>query len=108
MTSFAYQALTPTGHVVAGTLEGPTRAAISIELERQSLLPIEIAEGVPRPQSVSSGITALFAQRPGAGDVIRVTEDLSALLTAGVALDRAILIISQTATKPVIAALLRC
>ncbi|EAS51318.1 possible general secretory pathway protein [Aurantimonas manganoxydans SI85-9A1] len=107
MTSFAYQALTPTGHIVAGTLEGPTRAAISIELERQSLLPIEIAKDVPRRQSLSSGITALFAQRPGAGDVTRVTEDLSALLTAGVALDRAILIISQTATKPVIAVLLR-
>ncbi|MFY0736041.1 type II secretion system F family protein [Aurantimonas sp. NFXS3] len=107
MASFAYQALTSAGDVVTGTLEGSTRAAISMELDRQSLLPIEIAEGAERLQPNGFGITKLFAKRPDAGDITRVTEDLSALLMAGVALDRAILIISQTATKTIIAGLLR-
>ncbi|UIJ73900.1 type II secretion system F family protein [Aurantimonas sp. HBX-1] len=107
MADFAFQALSSAGNVVVGTLEGASRAAIVIELERRSLLPIEIVESTGSTRPTEFAITSIFSHQPSAGDVTRVTEDLSALLAAGVTLDRAILIISQTAAKPVIAYLLR-
>jgi general secretion pathway protein F len=96
MARFEYSALSASGDLVAGELDGPDAAAVIARLHEQALLPIHAAERRPgagrgwhlswrRPRTLGGADLALFSAQ------------LSRLLRAGLPLDRALDILGTLA-----------
>jgi len=102
MPSFQYRAVAQDGSIVNGSIEAVSTAAFLSELERRALLAIEIGDG----RSVSAASLPKAGIKGVAGkDITRLTEDLGMLLGSGVLLDRALLILAQTAHRSSVARL---
>src|SRR5262249_58550286 len=83
MPRFRYKAVTPTGEIVEGALEAPSRSAVIERLRGQGHMPIRAdAQAEPdrarwwqKPIRLSRGLTR--------GDIILITRQLATLLQAG-------------------------
>ncbi len=96
MAFFQYKAVSPDGKVVEGTLEAADRKTVLSRLEEQGQLPISVAS--------ESGASSLFSrdfrfpwqrQRTSNQDLQLFTQELSALVEAGLPLDRSLSILSE-------------
>lgn len=103
MPKFRYRALNATGQMVVGVIEAASTTAVAPELEKISVLPIEISdlggEGRSFRQMLSRG--------PSSEEITGFSEDLATLIKAGVTLDRALLILADTGGRPAVGALMR-
>ncbi|MSP50907.1 MAG: type II secretion system F family protein [Alphaproteobacteria bacterium] len=107
MPRFRYKAAEPTGETVEGELEAANEAAVIASLRTGDRVPIRIVEVAADGSRGSRFFTGLFRvlQRPiGAGsgvaprDIAALTSELAQLLRAGLALDRALVVIAAAAT----------
>src|SRR5215469_1562851 len=86
MATYRYRAVTPSGAVRSGDLEGQSRAQVVAQLRRLGLLPIETQ---PLARAGASGAAA--AAVGGASQAaINAIGELAVLLEAGLPLDRAL------------------
>jgi general secretion pathway protein F len=102
MPKFQYRALDATGQMVVGVIDAPSNQAVLPELEKISVLPIEIRDVDDQPRSFRQ----LFSRGPTREEITGFSEDLSTLIKAGVTLDRALLILSETGARPSLAKLM--
>lgn len=102
MPAFSYKATDPAGRVVKGTLEARDERSAAAQLQDSGFIPMQIRSGggVGGRTALGrfQGIGGLF-QRASAKDVMHFTQDLSALLKAGLPLDRALGILIDTFEK---------
>jgi type II secretory pathway component PulF len=94
MPRFSYRALNPQGKTVTGTLEDSDAAAVSAQLRSGGLIPLHIGEK-DAPRRLAA-LPFIGQPRVALGDVLEFTEQLGALLKAGLALDRALKILQGT------------
>ena len=103
MPRFRYRALDASGQMVAGVIDAASDAAVVPELEKISVLPIEIQlEG----EAGGFSLRKLFTRGPTKEEVSGISEDLATLIKAGVTLDRALVILSETGVRPAVARLM--
>jgi general secretion pathway protein F len=103
MPRFRYRALDASGQMVAGVIDAASDAAVVPELEKISVLPIEITlDG----DTGGFSLRKLFARGPTKEEISGVSEDLATLIKAGVTLDRALVILSETGVRPALARLM--
>lgn len=104
MPRFNYRALNPQGKTVTGTLEDSDAAAVSAQLRSGGLIPLHIGEkDAPRRLA----LPFIGQPRVALGDVLEFTEQLGALLKAGLALDRALKILQGTLENPALQEVVR-
>jgi general secretion pathway protein F len=102
MPKFRYRALDASGQLVMGVIEASSNAAVLPELEKISILPIEISD-VREPRR---SWRETFARGPTREEVTGITEDLATLIGGGVTLDRALLILSEVGARPAVSQLM--
>ncbi len=90
MTNFRYKAMTSAGAVVSGTLDAPSQAAVIQQLRGQGHYPIS-AEPADGGESLWARIKEMRLSSSVSSRVLsNVTQELSALIGAGLELDRAL------------------
>lgn len=96
MANFEYRAINPAGKLVAGAMEGVSRAEVLAELDRAGFTPIsaEASDGKPR-RSWREQLTP----EPSVEHVTGFTLDLAMLLKGGVPLNEALLILTQMESR---------
>ncbi|MCU0830249.1 MAG: type II secretion system F family protein [Rhizobiaceae bacterium] len=90
MAQFSYKALTATGDLRAGTLDAATREAAGRQLAADGLIPISI----DKPAGASPAGN-LFQREAKPAQVTRFLSDLAVLLSAGIKLDDALVVIGR-------------
>ncbi len=88
MTVFHYRAMTTGGAIVRGTLDAPTEAAVIQHIREQGQYPLSTSAGA----SDLLGYLSRYRISPGSSrqGLLATTQELSALLQAGLELDRAL------------------
>ncbi len=108
MPLYAYKAAEPTGKVVRGSLEAADERGAAGRLQDMGYIPIQIRPAGKSGPSLTSdlfrydlskSLSAIFS-RISEADVMRFTQDLAALLSAGLPVDRALSVLIDTAEKP--------
>jgi len=89
MAPFSYRAIIKNGSVVEGVIEAADEKAAIDRLRNTGFIPLEVA--APK----EGGIRKRLALRSAKGDIITFTTELSALLGAGLPLDRSLNIIAE-------------
>src|SRR5882724_611796 len=90
MPSFRYKAMTGTGAVVRGVGQAVSEAALVQQLRRQGIFPVS-ATAIDRQQLIARIVSSLRLRRaPSLRTLASVTQELAALLAAGLELDRAL------------------
>jgi general secretion pathway protein F len=98
MPRFRYRALDASGQMVVGIIEAASNEAVIPELEKISVLPIEISDEGGGGSGFS--LRRLFSRGPTREEISAISEDLATLIKGGVTLDRALLIMSETGVRP--------
>ncbi|GAB4232832.1 MAG: type II secretion system F family protein [Acidobacteriota bacterium] len=95
MPFFQYKAVAPDGRVVEGTLEAPDRSVAQARLEEQGQLPIKVYS--PDETGILGSEIQLpwKRKRVPRQDLLIFTQELGALLGAGLPLDRSLTILSD-------------
>ena len=102
MASFTYKAMTSAGVMTEGTLEAAGRQAALKALEGDGLVPIDLVEGKGGAAQSASGSGDLFAaKKVSAKDLETFTRLLSSLLSAGLPLSRALVILVKETANAV-------
>src|SRR5215204_985778 len=93
MARFQYQALSASGEVVAGEIDGPDVNTVIARLNEQALLPIRATE---KRESAGFELDLSFGRRGGfrQGDLPLFVQQLTRLLKASLPLDRALEILT--------------
>ena len=104
MAQFQYRAVDPQGKVVEGTIEAGEVPGVVARLHDRGLIPITIAsaDGV-RPRAAGTKLPALPAlgrRRVKARDLLVVTQELYALVSSGLPLDRSLATLAELADNP--------
>ncbi len=100
MAIFSYKAASLSGKVVKGTFELSDEKEVVAKLRDMGYIPINIARAKPSAAKIDAGRYFLnIINRVSSKDVLRFTLDLSALLKAGLPIDRALGIILDTIEK---------
>ncbi len=105
MPRFNYRALSPQGKTVTGTLEDSDAAAVSAQLRAGGMIPLHVGER-DAPRRLAA-LPFIGQPRVALGDVLEFTEQLGALLKAGLALDRALKILQGTLENPALQEVVR-
>ncbi|HKA27879.1 MAG TPA: type II secretion system F family protein, partial [Candidatus Binatia bacterium] len=114
MAYFQYRAADAQGKVVEGTIEAAEAAAVVVRLQDRGLIPIRIGAAagdgkVKGGAAASSGAASrlssisnvsFITRRLSHRDLMIVTHELSALLSAGLPLDRSLGTLVELADKP--------
>jgi general secretion pathway protein F len=95
MPSFRYRAMTASGAIVTGVLDTPSEPAAIEEIRNRGHYPIDIRHGDDQPaapwwQRFASGASLLPQKRFSPRGLVIATQELAALLQAGLELDRAL------------------
>src|SRR4030043_1090270 len=88
MAIFSYRATTMQGAIVEGTIEAADEKSAIERLRNSGVIPLKVAA----PQE---GIRKKFTLRSSKGDLLTFTTELSALLSAGLPIDRSLNILSE-------------
>ena len=94
MQGFRFKALTPDGQVVEGVEHAASRTQALVALESRSLVPVLVQDAVA-DISAQKNASAHVARR----EITDATEQLALLLRAGVALDQALALIAEGASR---------
>lgn len=105
MPRFSYRALNPQGKTITGTLEDSDAAAVSAQLRASGMIPLHVGEK-DAPRRLAA-LPFIGQPRVALGDVLEFTEQLGALLKAGLALDRALKILQGTLENPALQEVVR-
>lgn len=89
MPSFLYVATNAQGKTVTGSLEASDRSAAIASLTKQSLSPLSLKKGVAKKSSLTF-LDFFGANRVKSDDLVMFTRQLSAMVSAGVPLLRAL------------------
>ncbi len=104
MAQFQYRAVDPQGKVVEGTIDAAEVPAVVARLHDRGLIPITIASGDgarARPSRVAlPTLPALGKRRVKNRDLLVMTQELSALVSAGLPLDRSLATLAELADNP--------
>ena len=101
MPLFRYKAVTPTGEVQEGDLEGMTQAGVVERIQSMGLMPILVEETSSRA-TAKSGLSAFGKASVSQKDVAVFTQEIATLLKAGLPLDRCLeILIGLSANEPV-------
>jgi general secretion pathway protein F len=88
MAIFSYRATTLDGTIMEGVIEAADEKAVIERLKNSGIIPIKVA-------APKEGIKKRFTFRSSKGDLLTFTTELSALLSAGLPLDRSLNILSE-------------
>lgn len=88
MAVFSYKATTREGSIVEGVMEAPDEKAAVERLKNTGVIPLTVA-------APKEGINKKIFLRSSKGDILTFTTELSALLSAGLPLDRSLNILSD-------------
>jgi len=101
---FQYRATDAQGKIVEGTLEAPEQRVAVARLQDRGLIPLRVGEGAAGAKSsgmrISMPKVSGFRRRLGNKDLLIVTQELSALLQAGLPLDRSLQTLADLADSP--------
>jgi general secretion pathway protein F len=99
LAQFQYRAVDPQGKVVEGTIEAAEVPAVVARLHDRGLIPINIGaatEAKARPARVAlPSLPKLGGKRVRQRDLLVLTQELSALLSAGLPLDRSLATVAE-------------
>lgn len=102
MPIFSYKSTDPAGKIVTGYLEASDEREVVTILHEMGNIPIRITAGRKTNENLleklNMGIFRLFS-RVSTREVLMFTQDLSALLSAGLPLDRALSVLIDVAEK---------
>lgn len=93
MAVFSYKATTPDGTLVEGVIEAADEHTAVERLRNSGVIPLKVT--TPR-----EGAGRGFFSRSGKGDILTFTSELSALLGAGLPLDRSLNILTEISESP--------
>lgn len=104
MALFHYQAADAAGNVIQGTLEAREERQVVVHLQQGGLIPLRInlAETASRWQEK----LPLRRSRIPSREVVNFTQEMAALLKAGLPLDRSLIALEQVTTRPAMKAVL--
>lgn len=88
MPTFTYRAGNLSGHVESGTLQAQSRSEALAELRGRSLTPLSLDESVEGSREATRP-----GARPGRREALAFTQQMAALLTSGMPMDRALAIL---------------
>lgn len=88
MAIFSYKATTPQGEIQEGVIEASDEKAAVNRLKNSGVIPLKIT-------SPDTGIRKKFILKSSKADILTFTTELSALLSAGLPLDRSLNILSE-------------
>ncbi len=88
MATFSYRATTREGAIIEGVVDAADERAAVERLRNTGVIPLKIS-------SLRGGIEKRFSLRSSKGDLLTFTTELSALLGAGLPLDRSLNILSE-------------
>ena len=98
---YQYKAADAEGKVVEGTMDAAEQAAVVARLQDRGLIPIRIAVAGQRKASAGSPVARLaFRRRAGGRELLILTQELSALIGAGLPLDRSLATLHELADHP--------
>lgn len=101
MPLYRYKAVTPTGEMQEGDLEGPAQAAVVDRLQSMGLIAILVEETSTRV-ATRGGASVFGKSRVSQEDVAVFTQEIATLLKAGLPLDRCLeILIGLSANEPV-------
>jgi general secretion pathway protein F len=94
MQGFRFKALTPDGQVVEGVEHAVSRTQALVALEARSLVPVLVQDAVADISAPKNG-----GEHVARREITDATEQLALLLRAGVALDQALALVAQGASR---------
>jgi len=104
VAQFQYRAVDPQGKVVEGTIEATEVPGVVSRLHDRGLIPITIASGdrvAARPSRVVlPQMRELGRRRVRGKDILVMTQELSALVSSGLPLDRSLATLAELADNP--------
>lgn len=102
MSLFSYKAAHPSGKVVKGTLDADDEKSVVGKLHGMGYVPIQIAPAGNKRKTLDTDVSKSLSSlinRITTKDVLLFTQDLSALLVAGLPVDRALAILIDVTEK---------
>jgi general secretion pathway protein F len=102
MPTFHYKALTRTGEFLAGEIEANDSKGAIAHLQDQGYLPISASAShhVTWADAWLARLAPLWNQGPPARDIALLTQQMSALIGAGLTVDRALVVLADAASAP--------
>jgi general secretion pathway protein F len=104
MAQFQYRAVDPEGKVVEGTLEAAEAPVAVARLQDRGLIPLNVGaatDGARRAARVAlPSLPALGRRRVRTKDLLVLTQELSALVSSGLPLDRSLATLAELADNP--------
>ena len=102
MPVFHYRATDPGGNIVQGTLEAREERLVVLHLQQGGLIPLRISPEEAAPARLGRG----RGRRVPLSEVVNFTQELAALLKAGLPLDRSLQALLEVTTRPAMKAIL--
>jgi general secretion pathway protein F len=107
MPQFSYQAINKSGETLTANIEAASEAKVVEMLSAEGLIPLSITEGsvnITTEKKVAKPLfSGLFQQKKlQHDDILALTQQMSSMLKAGLPLDKALSILIEINTKPVV------
>jgi len=108
LAQFQFRAADAEGKVVEGTIEAGEAAAVVARLQDRGLIPLRVGAAAESKAPARTGgvASSRFRGRLGQRHLLIVTQELSALLGAGLPLDRSLATLTELADHPDLARIL--
>jgi general secretion pathway protein F len=95
MSLYVYKAYDKAGRLISGTMEAKEKAAVISKLQQSHYYPLRVEEEGERRRETSYELLLFRLRLVRSKDVVTFTQQLAALLTAGVQLDRSLTILTE-------------
>ncbi len=105
MPIYHYRAADSGGNIVHGVLEAREERLVVMHLQQGGLVPLRISAG-ERARGWEGGLFRRRSRRVPPRDVVNFTQELAALLKAGLPLDRSLQALLEVTTRPAMKAVL--
>jgi general secretion pathway protein F len=105
MPIFHYRATDAGGHIVQGTLEAREERLVVLHLQQGGLIPLRIGLE-EKVTGWEGGLLRRRSRRVPAREVVHFTQELTALLKAGLPLDRSLQALLEVTSRPAMKAIL--
>lgn len=111
MPVYHYRASDPGGNIIQGTLEAREERQVVLHLQQGGLIPLRVTTEEAKPGGWQISLTRGRSRRVPLSQVVHFTQELGALLKAGLPLERSLQalleVTSRSALKPVLTQVLR-